>query len=58
MLWHGDRDDEVPLAHARWIADQIPRATLEVVEGAGHLIFGRLGPISAALREAATPRTA
>jgi pimeloyl-ACP methyl ester carboxylesterase len=57
MLSHGDRDEEVPLAHARWMADQIPRATLEVVEGAGHLIFGRLGPIAAALREAATPRT-
>jgi pimeloyl-ACP methyl ester carboxylesterase len=57
-LWHGDQDDEVPLAHARWLAEQIPGSTLEVVENAGHLIFGRLGPVAAALREAATPRTA
>ena len=58
QLWHGDRDDEVPLAHARWLAERIPGATLEVVEDAGHLIFGRLGAVVAALREAATPRTA
>jgi pimeloyl-ACP methyl ester carboxylesterase len=57
-LWHGDQDDEVPLAHARLLAEQIPGATLEVVENAGHLIFGRLGPVAAALMGAATPRTA
>jgi pimeloyl-ACP methyl ester carboxylesterase len=56
MLWHGDRDDEVPLAHARWLAEQIPGATLEIVENAGHLIFGRLAPVAAALRGAITPR--
>jgi pimeloyl-ACP methyl ester carboxylesterase len=58
MLWHGDRDDEVPLAHARWLAGQIPGATLEIVENAGHLIFGRLAPVAAALRGATTPRRA
>jgi pimeloyl-ACP methyl ester carboxylesterase len=58
MLWHGDRDDEVPLAHARWLAARIPGATLEIVENAGHLIFGRLAPVAAALRESTTPRTA
>ena len=57
LLWHGERDDEVPLAHARWLADRIPDARLEVAEHAGHLIFGRLGPAVAALRAAATPRT-
>jgi pimeloyl-ACP methyl ester carboxylesterase len=57
-LWHGDCDPEVPLAHARWLAERIPGAALEVAENAGHLIFGRLGPVAAALREAATPRTA
>jgi pimeloyl-ACP methyl ester carboxylesterase len=58
LFWHGDQDDEVPLAHARWLAGRIPGATLEVVEDAGHLMFGRLGPAVAALRAAATPRTA
>lgn len=57
MLWHGDRDEEVPLTHARWLTEQIPGATLENVENAGHLIFGRLAPVAAALREATTPRT-
>jgi pimeloyl-ACP methyl ester carboxylesterase len=30
LLWHGERDDEVPLAHARWLTDRIPDARLEV----------------------------
>jgi pimeloyl-ACP methyl ester carboxylesterase len=58
LLWHGDRDDEVPLAHARWMAGRIPGASLEVVRDAGHLMIGRLGPVAAALRAAATPQTA
>ena len=49
LLWHGDRDDEVPLAHARWVAERIPGASLEVVPDAGHLMIGRLGPVAAAL---------
>jgi pimeloyl-ACP methyl ester carboxylesterase len=57
LLWHGVRDDEVPLAHARWLTERIPGAQLEVVEGAGHLIFGRLGPVATALQAAAKPRT-
>lgn len=60
LLWHGDQDDEVPLAHARWLAARIPGASLEIVEGAGHLMIGRVGPVVAALRAAGstTPRTA
>ena len=60
LLWHGDLDDEVPLAHARWLAERIPGASLEIVEGAGHLMIGRVGPVAAALRAAGstTPRTA
>ena len=58
LLWHGDLDDEVPLAHARWLAERIPGASLEIVEGAGHLMIGRVGPIAASLQRSATPRTA
>jgi pimeloyl-ACP methyl ester carboxylesterase len=59
LLWHGDQDEEVPLAHARWLAERIPGASLEIVEGAGHLMIGRVGPVAAALAAGSTtPRTA
>jgi pimeloyl-ACP methyl ester carboxylesterase len=35
----GDDDPLVPLVNARMLADRIPRATLEVVERAGHLLL-------------------
>jgi hypothetical protein len=35
---HGDQDGIAPLAMAHYLQDQLPRATLEVVAGAGHLI--------------------
>ena len=35
----GDEDPLVPLANARMLAARIPRATLEVVERAGHLLL-------------------
>ncbi len=35
----GDDDPLVPLANARMLAERIPRATLEVVERAGHLLL-------------------
>lgn len=35
----GDDDPLVPLVNARMLADRIPRATLEVVERAGHLVL-------------------
>lgn len=37
QLWHGDRDELVPLHHARYAAETIPNATLTVLEGTGHL---------------------
>jgi pimeloyl-ACP methyl ester carboxylesterase len=49
-LWHGDRDGVVPLAHSRWLAERIPDAELNLIAGAGHLMFGRLGPVAARLR--------
>ena len=60
-LWHGDHDGVVPLAHSRWLAERIPDAELNVIAGAGHLMFGRLGAVAARLRlsDAVTkPRTA
>lgn len=58
-LWHGDRDGVVPLAHSRWLAERIPGAELDVIAGAGHLMFGRLGAVAARLRLSdARPRTA
>jgi poly(3-hydroxyalkanoate) depolymerase len=35
----GDNDPLVPVANARILADRIPHATLEIVEGAGHLFL-------------------
>jgi poly(3-hydroxyoctanoate) depolymerase len=35
----GDEDPLVPVANARMLAERIPNATLEVVEGAGHLFL-------------------
>lgn len=35
----GDDDPLVPVANARMLADRIPNATLEIVEGAGHLLL-------------------
>jgi pimeloyl-ACP methyl ester carboxylesterase len=39
-LWHGDQDVFSPLAHSRWMADQIPSAQIEVEPGAAH--FGAI----------------
>jgi poly(3-hydroxyalkanoate) depolymerase len=35
----GDDDPLVPVANARMLAERIPNATLEIVEGAGHLFL-------------------
>jgi pimeloyl-ACP methyl ester carboxylesterase len=35
-LWHGDQDVFCPIAHSRWMADQIPSADIEVGLGAAH----------------------
>lgn len=37
-LWNGDADSLVPLRHAELLAAGIPGSTLEVVQGAGHLL--------------------
>lgn len=38
QLWHGDRDQIVPLHHASYAAERIPDATLNIVGGTGHLL--------------------
>ena len=40
LLWHGERDVFVPVAHTRWLADRIPGARAVVHPGAAH--FGSL----------------
>lgn len=39
-FWHGDMDVFSPLAHSRWMAREIPTATIEVEAGAAH--FGAM----------------
>lgn len=36
LLWHGQNDVFSPVAHTRWLADQIPDANLSIKPGAAH----------------------
>ena len=57
-IWHGSRDPNVPLRHARLLAARIPRAVLHRVEGEGHLIVvSHIGPILQAISESVRPAT-
>jgi pimeloyl-ACP methyl ester carboxylesterase len=49
LIWHGDRDELVPIAHSRWVAGRVPGAELEVLEGAGHLAPALLPELAARL---------
>lgn len=40
-LWHGDADENVLPAHARFMAQKIPGAELHEYPGEGHLLFHR-----------------
>ena len=51
-IWHGDEDRIVPLSHATYIADRVPRARLEVVKGAGHFLGGTIDRVAAAIAAA------
>ncbi len=35
-IWHGEADGTVPIAHARWLAEQLPNAHLTELPGEGH----------------------
>jgi pimeloyl-ACP methyl ester carboxylesterase len=39
LIWHGDRDPAVPFAVAEFFADAIPRSSLTVYPGEGHLVL-------------------
>jgi pimeloyl-ACP methyl ester carboxylesterase len=36
-LWYGERDANAPVRNGRWLAERLPRATLHVLPGLGHL---------------------
>ncbi|MEV6276648.1 alpha/beta hydrolase [Nocardia sp. NPDC051832] len=38
-IWHGDGDQNVPVADGRRLAATIPNSTYDEIEGAGHLLF-------------------
>jgi len=44
VLWQGDLDDIVAPAHAHWLADHIPGATLRLLLREAHLSIGLLLP--------------
>jgi pimeloyl-ACP methyl ester carboxylesterase len=48
LLWHGEHDVFSPVSHARWLAKQIPGATVIVQAGAAH--FGALNVLPDVLR--------
>ncbi len=35
-VWHGEDDRTVSVAHGRWVADHLPKATLHLLPGEGH----------------------
>lgn len=56
LVFHGDRDGVVPIAHARDLARRLPAARLTVWAGGGHLApLLRADEVLAALRDAAAP---
>jgi pimeloyl-ACP methyl ester carboxylesterase len=36
-VWHGTADENVPVAHGRWLVDHVPGAEGSFVDGAGHV---------------------
>jgi len=44
-IWHGTADRNVPVAHARVIADRCPPARLHIVKGGGHMLLSHLDQI-------------
>jgi pimeloyl-ACP methyl ester carboxylesterase len=51
LLWYGELDPTAPPAFGRWLAEQLPAATLEVLAGAGHCFpLARWAELLSALR--------
>jgi pimeloyl-ACP methyl ester carboxylesterase len=40
-LWHGEDDATIPIAHARWLAKQIPGARTHFLAGEAHISIGQ-----------------
>jgi len=40
MIWQGSADLMVPFAHGRWLASELPGASVHLEEGEGHLSVG------------------
>jgi pimeloyl-ACP methyl ester carboxylesterase len=55
-IWHGVDDPLVPVAHGRWLADNVPGARAHILEGEGHLSIAanRLDEVMDELIEAAS----
>jgi pimeloyl-ACP methyl ester carboxylesterase len=47
MVWQGSEDRGVPAPHGHWLAKHVPGATVQLVEGEGHIssITKRIGDI-------------
>lgn len=43
-IWHGSEDQFNPIAHARWLAANVPDAAGHFLEGAGHLSTWQASP--------------
>lgn len=43
-LWYGERDEMAPPVHGQWLSEQLPKATLAVYSGEGHLVPMRHWP--------------
>jgi pimeloyl-ACP methyl ester carboxylesterase len=51
QVWHGTRDRNVPLGHARVIAARCPTAQLHLIPGGGHMLLSNLEEIIGAMRQ-------
>jgi len=55
MIWQGSADLMVPFAHGRWLASQLPDASVHLEQGEGHLSVG-LGALDRMLDELVSAR--
>jgi pimeloyl-ACP methyl ester carboxylesterase len=59
MLWHGQADRNVPVAHARHLAERLAKAELTEFPGEGHLVvFDRLAEMLRSLVDSGSARDA